>query len=175
MADALLQNRRILVVEDEYMIAEAVSLGLRHSGATVLGPVSDVAGALALLEDEDNVDAAVLDINLGEQKVYPLVDVLLARGTRCVFATGNDPADIPRAYSLMTRCEKPVDPASLVHALTGNITSEEPDQQADSAASLNEIRDQLLRQIQVADGVGEALLAVKLCEALDAVDDVLQR
>ena len=126
MADALLQDRRVLVVEDEFMVADAVERKLRRAGAVVLGPVPSVAQALRLLEQEADIDGAVLDINLGDHKVYPVVDMLLARGTPCVFATGNDRADVPRAYAHLIRCEKPIDAACLVSALAG-VAASAPD------------------------------------------------
>jgi CheY-like chemotaxis protein len=171
MADALLQNRRVLVVEDEYMVADAMERKLRRAGAVVLGPVPSVAQALDLLELEGDIDGAVLDINLGDQKVYPVVDLLLARGTPCVFATGNDRADVPAAYAHLIRCEKPIDGACLVSALAGGVR---PDPVADVAptppAALRQMRHQLLDHVQRASDLGYTLLAAKLCEALDALD-----
>jgi len=171
MADALLQDRRVLVVEDEFMVADAVERKLRRAGAVVLGPVPSVAQALRLLEQEADIDGAVLDINLGDHKVYPVVDMLLARGTPCVFATGNDRADVPRAYAHLIRCEKPIDAACLVSALAG-VAASAPDG-ADTAtprAALLRMRQQLLDQIQRAADLGYTLVAAKLCEALDAID-----
>jgi len=170
MAGTLLRDHRVLVVEDESIIAQAMSRGLRRAGATVLGPVADVAAALTLLDHEAQVDGAVLDINLGNQKVYPVVDALLARGTRCVFATGSDPADVPAPYASMTRCQKPVDPGCLVRALTGSAPQPVDANRHDALVAL---RDQLLGQIRVADRAGATVLAAKLCDALDAVEDRL--
>jgi DNA-binding NtrC family response regulator len=172
MAQALLQDRRVLVVEDEYMIAEAMSRGLRRAGAAVLGPVANVDAALALMGEENDIDAAVLDINLGDQKVYPVVDALRARGASCVFATGNDAADVPIAYRSVIRCEKPVDPACIVDALARAVA---PDVQARRQAPLADMRLRLVRFMEAADRAGETLLAVKLCETLDVLDDVLAR
>lgn len=171
MTDAVLRDRRVLVVEDEYMIAEAMSRGLRRAGATVLGPVSNVAAALALLADDPDVDSAVLDINLGEQKVYPVVDALRARGARCVFATGNDPLDVPTAYAAVARCEKPVDSNCIVQALAQKDGQSIVDDSR-RRAPLIAIREQLLEQISLADGVGETLVAAKLCEVVDVIDVV---
>ncbi|WP_345822590.1 hypothetical protein ABC766_15095 [Methylobacterium fujisawaense] len=61
-----LSHRRILVVEDEYLIAMDVKRWLMAAGATVVGPVPSVERALGLIE-EGYIDAAVLDINLGER------------------------------------------------------------------------------------------------------------
>ena len=170
MADALLQDRRVLVVEDEFMVADAVERKLRRAGAVVLGPVPSVAQALRLLEQEADIDGAVLDINLGDHKVYPVVDMLLARGTPCVFATGNDRADVPPAYAHLIRCEKPIDGACLVSALAGGAR---PAPVADvRPAALRQMRYQLLDHVERASDLGHTLLAAKLCEALDALDSL---
>lgn len=60
-----LTGRRVLVVEDDYTIADVLCRHLEGAGADVLGPVPDVAGALELLAAEDALDGAVLDVNLG--------------------------------------------------------------------------------------------------------------
>ena len=167
MAEPPLHDRRILVVEDEYLIARAMQQDLQQAGAIVLGPVPNVAGALALLQTGQDVDAAVLDINLGEQKVYPVVDALVARGVHCVFATGNDAADVPFAYAAITRCEKPIEPANLVRALAGEPGSSAWDQLAGTPCHM---REQLLSLLEIATTNNNTLLAVKLCEALDVVE-----
>jgi len=169
MAEASLQDRRVLIVEDEYMIAEAMSRGLRRAGATVLGPVANVSSAMALLREED-VDSAVLDINLGDQKVYPVVDALLARGARCVFATGNDPLDIPDTYASMRRCEKPVGIDCLIQALNEGIATVATLHGEKRESAVADIRAQLLHSIQLSELAGEALLTAKLCEALDVAE-----
>lgn len=173
MAEALLQDRRLLVVEDEYTVAEAMERSLRRAGAIVIGPVPSVAQALALLDRESAIDGALLDINLGRHKVYPVVDRLLARGTRCIFTTGNDPADVPAAYAHVARCEKPVGLSCVVEALRAD------DDGRDATATqhflvLQHMRDQLLAQIRLAEEHDQTLLAAKLCEAVDVVEAALQ-
>ena len=170
MSDTLLHNRRVLVVEDEYMVADAMERKLRRAGAVVIGPVPSVAQALDLLAREGEIDGAVLDINLGDHKVYPVVDLLLARGTPCVFATGNDRADVPPAYAHLVRCEKPIDGACLVSALAGGAR---PDPVADAEPLvLRQIRHQLLDHVERASDLGHTLLAAKLCEAIVALDAI---
>ncbi|SFP60633.1 response regulator [Sphingomonas rubra] len=174
MADALLRDQRVLVVEDEYLIAEAMERGLRRAGAIVLGPVSNVAAALALLEREGSVDGAVLDINLGDQKVYPVVDALLAQGARCVFATGNDPSDVPSAYAAIARCDKPVDARCIAYALTDEAAGARMVEDEPRRRALSSIRDQLRRQVDLADDAGLTLLAVRIQEALDVAEGDLK-
>lgn len=111
-------GRRLLVVEDEYMIAMELVSTLEELGAEVVGPAASVEDALALVgSDGDRLDAAVLDINLRDERVYPVADALAARGVPFVFATGYDATAIPPAYAATPRCEKPVDKARLARLL----------------------------------------------------------
>ncbi len=106
--DGSLRGRRVLIVEDDYLIAEDLREQLLSCGAVVLGPVACVADALALLEDGAVPDMAILDIGLGGGKVYPVADALRRRGIPFVFATGYDSWSIPDAYADVPRSEKPV-------------------------------------------------------------------
>ncbi|KOX59183.1 hypothetical protein ADL19_05600 [Streptomyces purpurogeneiscleroticus] len=83
-----LVGRRILVVEDEYLIAIEVKRWLEQAGATVVGPVPSVDQALDVIAD-DRLDAAVLDVNLGAgSMVYPAAGRLDALGVPYLFASG---------------------------------------------------------------------------------------
>lgn len=103
------RGRRVLVVEDEYLLAEDLRERLESQGAEVMGPVASVADALELLRDGPAPEAAILDINLQGEMVYPVADELRARGIPFLFATGYDPWAIPEAYQDVLRAEKPVD------------------------------------------------------------------
>ena len=118
MTGASLRDCRILVVEDEYLIAYDMQQGLQEAGAIVLGPVPSVEEALELLRGEPDVDGAVLDINLAGEKVFPVADALAARGIRFVFATGYDASAVPPAYRHITRYDKPVEAATIARALS---------------------------------------------------------
>ena len=107
MADQRLQNRRILVVEDEYFLADDMRETLSEAGAEVLGPVPSVAEARALVEADARIDAAVLDINLQGEEVFPVADLLRLRGVPFVFATGYDGWAIPERFADTSRLEKP--------------------------------------------------------------------
>jgi CheY-like chemotaxis protein len=118
-----LRGRRLLVVEDEYMIAIELVRALEDLGAEVVGPAGSVEDAFSLLEDAGApLDAAVLDINLRDERVYPVAEALAARGVPFVFATGYDSTAIPSSFSSTPRCEKPVDKAQLARVL-GRILS----------------------------------------------------
>jgi DNA-binding NtrC family response regulator len=174
MADMLMENQRVLVIEDEYVVAEAIERTLTRAGAIVLGPVPSVDQAMALLDRGGRIDSAVLDINLGEQKVYPVVDRLLAQGVHCVFATGNDIVDVPSNYKKIARLEKPVQASSIIDALKKiNTTPGEAVANIYRHTSLLQLREQLIVQIDVADGIHEPLLAARLYEAVNAIDQFL--
>lgn len=103
----LLRHSRILVVEDQYIQAEILQQELEDLGAEVLGPVTSVAAALALLAGGTPVDAAILDVGLGGETVFPVAEALRARHIPFMFATGYDQGSLPRAYADVPCCEKP--------------------------------------------------------------------
>jgi CheY-like chemotaxis protein len=105
-------SARVLVVEDEYMLAEALADGLAALGVQVVGPVGGLNEALALAATSE-LDGAILDINLGGETVFPLADALAARGVPYVFATGYARESIPELYRQAPILSKPVDVAAL--------------------------------------------------------------
>ena len=106
--DSSLTGRRVLVVEDDYIVAQDLLEELLRCGAEVMGPVPSVAEALDLLQSCPSVYMAILDIGLGGELVYPVADALRARGVPFIFATGCDPSGIPPAYADVTLAEKPM-------------------------------------------------------------------
>lgn len=112
-----LYGMRILVAEDEAFIADDLLDALETQGAQVLGPATTLRQAMRLAEADEPIDAAVLDINLRGEMIYPVADRLIARGVRVVFATGYDAFIIPERFSAVPRCDKPVQPAALLKAL----------------------------------------------------------
>lgn len=107
---------RVLLVEDDYLIAKAMGTEFGALGAEVIGPAGSVESALELIATHE-LDAAVLDINLYEVMSYPVAEALLARGVPFVFATGYDKAALPERYAHVPHCEKPVEPYQLARAL----------------------------------------------------------
>ncbi len=113
-----LQGRRILIVEDEFLVAETLTELLEAAGAVVLGPIGRLDEALQFIErDGVTLDAAVLDINLHGQRSYPIADKLAARGIAFVFTTGYDGGALDEAYRGYPRCSKPFQPQALLAAL----------------------------------------------------------
>ena len=108
---------RVLLVEDEYFIADDLRRQFEESVAEVLGPVPRVEEALELIAATPNIDAAVLDINLQDEMVYPVADALQARGVPFIFSTGYEKATIPARYADVRHCEKPLALAQVAKAL----------------------------------------------------------
>lgn len=82
-----LKGKRILVVEDEALIAVMVEDMLVEMGCIVVGPAATIEQALALARSEQ-LDGAVLDVNVRGERIDPVADALSARGVSMLFATG---------------------------------------------------------------------------------------
>lgn len=117
MAEPDLQGLRILVVEDEYLIADDLRDALLDASATVLGPVPTVSAAKEIIDSEPVIDAALLDINLAGTLVFDIADDLAARGVPIAFATGYDRWSIPERFAKVPRLEKPVRVRQVVSVL----------------------------------------------------------
>ncbi len=112
-----LAQMRVLVVEDEYFIADDMVRALRKLGAEVVGPVPTKEEALTLIHSGESIHAGVLDINLQGDADFSVADTLTARGVPFVFATGYDDRAIPAAYKDVPRWEKPFEPHDLALSL----------------------------------------------------------
>jgi DNA-binding response OmpR family regulator len=107
----------ILVVEDEFLIADEIASVLSESGAHVVGPAGSVEEALQLIERGPPLDAAVLDVDLMGKKVFPVADILADRLTPCVFVTGYDSDVIPQRHRQAARITKPATGEEITAAL----------------------------------------------------------
>lgn len=121
MAEPSLDGCRVLVIEDEYLLADELCSELQNAGAIVMGPVGHLDAAIALITSEADIDGAVLDLNLGGDSVFPAADLLMARGIPIVFTTGYDASSIPDRYAHVSRCEKPVTLAQVAKAIGRRI------------------------------------------------------
>lgn len=117
MPDSNIAGLRLLLVEDEYLLALYLSEMLEDMGAEVLGPVASVADALDLIEKAPEIDAAILDVNLGGEAVYPVADRLLDRHVPFAFASGYSPEQMPARFRGIDICQKPIDASSAKQAI----------------------------------------------------------
>jgi CheY-like chemotaxis protein len=107
MASSPLRERRILVVEDEYLIAMSLQDALESAGSIVLGPAPSVDKAIKIIDSEAHIDAAVLDVNLGGAFAYAVADKLIARKIPFVFTSGYEDNVLRSRYSQVKNCRKP--------------------------------------------------------------------
>jgi CheY-like chemotaxis protein len=122
MTKSPLSGRRILVIEDEMMVAMLLKDFLADLGCTVLGPAARVEQALAMIEAAGALDAAVLDINLNGQKSYPVADALAARGVPFVFATGYSRDSMLNGHREFPLLQKPFRLSKMADALAKLLT-----------------------------------------------------
>jgi CheY-like chemotaxis protein len=107
MANSALRDRRILVVEDEYLIALTLSDHLEEAGSIVVGPVPSVEKAMEAIQSDPKIDAAILDVNLGGVMAYQVADALLARKIPFVFTSGYEDSELRNRYPQVKSCLKP--------------------------------------------------------------------
>jgi len=117
-------GRRVLLVEDEPIVAWLLKDMLVDLGCSVVGPAADVNQALAMI-DAESIDVAVLDVNLRGQMSYPLADVLVARGVPFVFSTGYDKDRLLDGYRTFPALQKPFHRSDLGDTLAKLLASKE--------------------------------------------------
>ena len=117
MTDPILHGCRILVVEDEYMLAADLELELLDAGAIVLGPFGTVANTIEFIHTKQEIDGAILDVNLRGELVFPAADLLIERGVPFVLTTGYDASVLPSRFKLSVLCEKPFNTAKVAQAI----------------------------------------------------------
>jgi CheY-like chemotaxis protein len=109
-------SHRVMVVEDEALVAMLVEDALLDAGFDVLGPAATVQEAIALLERE-RPDAVVLDLNLAGETSTPVADMLAAKGIPYVIATGYGASGLPAGHQDAMVLAKPYDPMELTAVL----------------------------------------------------------
>ena len=112
----MLRGRRILIVEDSPVVALACEDMLRDLGCVPVGPAINMAAALQLAADEQ-VDAAVVDINIRGGKVFPVLRILAGRGIPFLLASGYADWSMPEGWQDRPRLAKPFSPNSLRDSL----------------------------------------------------------
>ena len=115
----LLKGRKILLVEDEMMVAMLLEAVLEKEGCTVIS-VGHLEQA-TLFATERAIDAAVLDVNLHGKRSYPVADALTARGIPFVFSTGYGDVELLRLYPNRPAFAKPYKPEDLIATLSSLI------------------------------------------------------
>ncbi|HET9147752.1 MAG TPA: response regulator [Acetobacteraceae bacterium] len=110
---------RLLVVEDEAMVAMLIEDMLTELGCVIVDIAPSVSKAVRLVDDKgEMLDGAILDVNLGGEKVFPVADALALRGVPFLFATGYGPAGLSERYPGVITLTKPFRVSALEQALS---------------------------------------------------------
>ena len=112
LPSTLAAGSRILLVEDEALIGAMFKQLLSDLGFDVVGPIATLEMAVAAAHGEE-VQGAILDVNLGGTPIYPVADALEARGIPFVFVTGYNASSIDQRFAAIPVFEKPVQPDKL--------------------------------------------------------------
>ncbi|EGF94874.1 response regulator [Brevundimonas diminuta ATCC 11568] len=107
----------MLIVEDESLVAMLLETILSDMGCTVIGPESNVGDGLRVVTGETDLDAALLDVNVAGQEVFPIAEALKARGVPFVFSTGYGESGLPEHWRGNPTVQKPFTDAAIRDAL----------------------------------------------------------
>jgi DNA-binding NtrC family response regulator len=118
-------GRRVLIVEDEAMIAMLLEMVLLNADCAVVGPIASVRGALRLI-DSEQFDAAVVDFRLGNDDSGEIMDVLAERGVPFLLMTGQSRADLPPKLRHLNVLAKPFEAEALVEAVEKILRPQTP-------------------------------------------------
>jgi CheY-like chemotaxis protein len=121
-ANGAFSGLRVLVVEDETVVAMLIEDMLAELGCTVVGTASRLSKALQLLERVE-ADIAVLDVNLAGEEVYPVAEMLASQNLPFVFATGYGSGGVREAWRDRPTLEKPFQRPQIRRVLSEAIAA----------------------------------------------------
>jgi DNA-binding NtrC family response regulator len=112
----MLNGLRVLVVEDDPTIATDISDLIERAEGQVIGPVGSLREAKQAVKADQSIDAAVLDVNLGDGDVTPVLETLRARKVGVVVYTGSSglPSGVGERHPDVVVLQKPVQPGRIV-------------------------------------------------------------
>jgi CheY-like chemotaxis protein len=113
-----LNGAKVLVLEDETLVSMMVEDMLLDLGCEVVGPFAKLDQALAFIDGGDGqIDAALLDVNLGGVRSFPMAEALAGKGVPFVFTTGYDESGLPDAWRGRPTLRKPFMMGEMAEAL----------------------------------------------------------
>jgi len=110
-------GRRVLIVEDESLVAMLLETILEDMGCVPVGPAATVDEGLQLVADPTPIDAALLDVNVAGRQVFPIAEALKARGVPFVFSTGYGEGGLPDEWRGQPTLQKPFTESAVRDAL----------------------------------------------------------
>lgn len=114
--DIRLPDVEVLVLEDDYNLADDAARTLEEAGARVIGPFSDADEAVRAAQ-ERKPSCALVDINLGGGPSFAAANALVSGGVPIIFVTGYDADVIPPQFQDAPRLLKPIEPYRIVEAV----------------------------------------------------------
>jgi CheY-like chemotaxis protein len=117
-----LEGLKVLVVEDDYLIASLIEHILNAAGCVVVEPVSHLAQAQEAAR-QNTYDAAVLDINLRGERVYPIAEILANREIPYFFVSGYHTIDLPAGHEGRPKLGKPFRSEQLLDTLASLVSA----------------------------------------------------
>lgn len=118
----VLAGKRVLIVEDDSLVAMLIEEFLGDLGCSAIGPYGSVAMALEAIRSEA-LDLAVLDVNLAGEAAYPVADMLDARGIPFLFLSGYGDGALRPGHAHWRVCAKPFTGERLAEMLAGTLTA----------------------------------------------------
>ena len=112
-----LSGRRVLLVEDEALVAMLLETILEDMGCIPVGPAASVEDGLVMANDAESLDAALLDVNVAGRQVFPIAEALKTRGVPFVFSTGYGESGLPDAWRGHPTVQKPFTESAIRAAL----------------------------------------------------------
>ena len=110
-------GRRVLIVEDESLVAMLLETILEDMGCVPVGPASTVDEGMRMATDGAHVDAALLDVNVAGRQVFHVAEALKARGVPFIFSTGYGESGLPDEWRGQPTLQKPFTEAAVRDAL----------------------------------------------------------
>lgn len=122
MTDPALAGLRVMVVEDEFLVSMMIETVLMDEACDIIGPYDTITDALRIVE-KVKTDFAFLDVNVRDEKIYPVAEILAERGIPFVLLTGYGENAIPDDRPAWHVCAKPFTPHELISAMKAAIAT----------------------------------------------------
>ena len=113
----VLSGRRVLIVEDESLVAMLLETILEDLGCVVVGPASNIDDGLVAAQETSDLDAALLDVNVAGREVFPVAEALMDRQVPVVFSTGYGESGLPPHWRGRPTLQKPFTEGAIRDAL----------------------------------------------------------
>lgn len=142
-----LLGQRVIVVEDEWLLARQLAGAFQRAGAEVVGMAPTIDRALTLIESSGSLDAAVLDLDLKGSLAVPVADALEQRGVPFIWATAYDGKQIPQKYRSKVLCRKPATANEIIDTIARLLYLRSRDKQCDISKDVQERSNRLLAEL----------------------------